>query len=139
MAAMFTGIVEGQGRVMSFRSVDNLRMWDGSTRAGYVLKIRDLTKETTILQGVYVGCSIAVNGVCLTVIRHGDDWLKAGVAPETIRRTNLKPETLNPGDNVNLERSMAADARISGHFVQGHVDGTGVIMVRIWVEKSTRN
>lgn len=127
---MFTGIIEGFGRVISYKQQDNLRQWDGSVGPGYVLKIRDESPHKTIVQDVSVGCSIAVNGVCLTVIRHGEDWFKVGVSPETMRRTGLKPATMELNELVNLERSMGATDRISGHFVQGHVDGTGRIMVR---------
>jgi riboflavin synthase len=70
-----------------------------------------------------VGESIAVSGCCLTVVHTGDgDWtFQAG--PETLAKTTLG--TLRVGDVVNLERSLTADARLGGHFVQGHVDGTG--------------
>lgn len=78
--------------------------------------------------GAREGDSIAVNGVCLTVTRHEGERLTFGLAPETLARTNLGD--LEPGAGVNLERSLPADGRIGGHFVQGHVDGTGVLAER---------
>ena len=72
-----------------------------------------------------LGCSIAVNGVCLTVTEFDRSTFAVGLAPETLRRSNLGD--LAPGDAVNLERALAADGRNSGHFVQGHVDDVGVI------------
>jgi len=79
----------------------------------------------TVLDGVRAGDSIAVEGVCLTVERFGGDRFTVGLMPETLRRTALG--ALRPGGRVNLERSLAADGRIGGHFVQGHVDGTGTV------------
>ncbi len=108
---MFTGIVEEMG------TVDGLREVDG----GWTLTVNaDVT-----LGGVKLGDSLAINGTCLTVTDITEVQFSVGVSPETLRRTNLGD--LNPGDNVNLERSLAADGRVGGHFVQGHVDGTGVI------------
>ena len=66
-----------------------------------------------------------MNGVCLTVTHHDGDTFTVGLAPETLRRTNLGD--LAAGDQVNLERALAAGARMGGHYVQGHVDGVGVI------------
>ncbi len=87
-----------------------------------------LTMELTIqcrkvLEGTQLGDSIAVNGVCLTVTQLGGDYFMADVMPETMNRTNLGK--LNVSDPVNLERAVAAGDRFGGHFVQGHVDGTG--------------
>jgi riboflavin synthase len=70
------------------------------------------------------GDSLAVNGVCLTVVENGEA-VSADISPETARVTSLGE--LTAGSVVNLERPLRADARIGGHFVQGHVDGTGVI------------
>ena len=69
------------------------------------------------------GSSIAVNGVCLTALNIGRDSFEADLAPETLRRTNLGD--LQTGAIVNLERPLLATGRLSGHVVQGHVDGTG--------------
>lgn len=73
-----------------------------------------------ILTDVHLGDSISVNGTCLTVTEFGKDEFKVGVAPETLRRTNLG--SLKEGSGVNLERAVRADTRMGGHFVQGHVD-----------------
>ena len=78
-----------------------------------------------VLEGTAIGDSIAVNGVCLTVIRMGEDHFTADVMPETLRRSNLG--LLKPGAKVNLERAMAANGRFGGHMVAGHIDGTGKI------------
>jgi riboflavin synthase len=72
------------------------------------------------------GDSIAVNGVCLTVTRFDTDTFNVTAVPETLRLTNLKH--LEIGDHVNLERSVTMSTRIGGHYVQGHVDGTGHIL-----------
>jgi len=81
------------------------------------------------------GASIAVNGVCLTVVGWTDDTAGAGateirfdVMGETLKRSVIG--TLAPHDRVNLERAVRADARLDGHVVQGHVDGTGVVLSR---------
>ena len=102
---MFTGIVEETGVVASF---------DGSR-----LEIRC----ATVLGDATPGSSIAVNGVCLTAVDVQPDRFRADVSPETLRCTNLGD--LTAGSIVNLERSLAASCRLSGHIVQGHVDGTG--------------
>jgi riboflavin synthase len=78
-----------------------------------------------VLEDLHVGDSIAVNGVCLTATRFDDESFRVDLSPETIRRTNLGD--LSPGDPVNLERALKPAARMGGHFVQGHVDGTGAI------------
>ena len=75
------------------------------------------------------GASIAVNGVCLTVVEHGGDWVSFDVMAETLQRSCLG--ALAPRDRVNLERAMAATDRLGGHIVQGHVDGTARILTRV--------
>ncbi|MEK7817210.1 MAG: riboflavin synthase, partial [Actinomycetota bacterium] len=76
-----------------------------------------------------IGDSIAVNGACLTVRELGDGFFEADVMPETLRRTNLG--NLKPGGVVNLERALSLSARLGGHLMLGHVDGTGrVVSVR---------
>jgi riboflavin synthase len=107
---MFTGLIESLGRVERIdRSAAGLRL---------VLSA-DLESE------LVTGESLAVNGVCLTVVRAATPGIHADVSPETERVTTLG--ALQPGSIVNLERSLRADARIGGHFVQGHVDATGRI------------
>jgi riboflavin synthase len=78
-----------------------------------------------VLSDLTLGASIAVNGVCLTAVDIRNDGFSADLAPETLARTNLGD--LRPGDTVNLERPLMLQSRLSGHIVQGHVDGTGVL------------
>lgn len=111
---MFTGIVEEIGSVRSLREQQGA--WSLAVAARLTL------------QGTRLGDSIAVNGVCLTVAAQDGGSFTFGLAPETLSRTNLGD--LKTGDGVNLERSMATDGRFGGHFVQGHVDGTGVLRAR---------
>jgi len=106
---MFTGIVEEAGVVQAVEEDD-----DG-------LRVR---LETTF-EDLSVGRSISVSGACLTVETFGDDWFEVFLATETLERTYLGG--LEPGDEVNLERALPADGRFDGHFVQGHVDGTGEV------------
>ena len=105
---MFTGIVEEIGRV---RAIGPGKLTISATNV-----IKDTKK----------GDSIAVNGACLTVTEISDDSFSVDVMPETMRRTNLG--SLRPGDVVNLERPLSVGGRIGGHFVQGHVDGSGKVL-----------
>ncbi len=108
---MFTGLVEEIGAV---RAVDHR----GDT---YAMTI----EGETVLENVALGDSIAVNGVCLTVTAFDATSFAVGLAPETRLRSNLGD--LKPGAPVNLERSVLPTTRLGGHFVQGHIDATGVI------------
>ena len=108
---MFTGIVEEMGTVRRLNQAPN--------RCELELT------ASKVLEGTAIGDSIAVNGVCLTVVRMGEDHFTADVMPETLRRSNLGQ--LKTGSKVNLERAMAADGRFGGHIVAGHIDGTGTI------------
>ncbi|MCC3373462.1 riboflavin synthase [Cohnella sp. REN36] len=81
-----------------------------------------------VLEDAKLGDSISVNGVCLTVVAVDGTSFAADVMPQTYRHTNLSE--LRPGDAVNLERAMQAGGRFGGHLVQGHVDGTAVIVSR---------
>jgi riboflavin synthase len=103
---MFTGIVEELGTVQS---------------AGPLLSIAC----ELILEDLTVGASVAVNGVCLTAVDIWPGGFSADLAPETLDRSNLGD--LKPGDRVNLERPLTLAARLSGHIMQGHVDGTGIL------------
>lgn len=105
---MFTGLIEAVGAVTEARR----------TPAGLVLRV-----ESPLAAELAAGDSIAVNGVCLTVVRPAADAFAADVSPETARVTTLGGATA--GDLVNLERPLRADGRVGGHFVLGHVDGTG--------------
>jgi len=111
---MFTGIVEEVGRVLETRFAQEHPQLHIGCHA--------------VLGGARPGDSIAVEGVCLTVERLTDAGFVTGLMPETLRRTALG--ALVPGGAVNLERSLAADGRIGGHFVQGHIDGTGTVVER---------
>jgi riboflavin synthase len=106
---VFTGIVEELGRVESL----------DQRPAGARLRVNC----RAVLSDVQEGSSIAVNGVCLTAVDIRSDSFAADLAPETLRRTNLGD--LRAGSLVNLERPLLATGRLSGHVVQGHVDGTG--------------
>ena len=106
---MFTGLVEAMGIVHQCQD-------DG---AGVRLRIA----EPTVAKDAPVGASIAVNGVCLTVVDSDASSLVFQAGPETLRCTNLGQ--LGVGDRVNLERSLRAGDQLGGHIVQGHVDGTG--------------
>lgn len=116
---MFTGIVEQIGTVKEYNTLDTSE----SGGNGVSLTITDVG---TILEDCNLGDSIAVNGVCLTVTEFDKSEFKLGVAPETLRRTNLGE--LKPGSQVNLERAVAGHVRFGGHFVQGHVDTTAKIV-----------
>ena len=108
---MFTGLIEEMGAVKDVR-----RQGDS-----YEMSI----SATEVLDGVKLGDSICVNGVCLTVTAFDANSFDVGLAPETRVRSNLGD--LKAGDPVNLERSLTPSSRMGGHFVQGHIDGTGVI------------
>lgn len=107
---MFTGLIESVGRIAECQPVP----------AGVRLRI-----ETALSGELTPGDSVAVNGTCLTVTSCDQREVSADVGPETLRVTSLG--RLGPGSLVNLERSLRADSRFGGHFVLGHVDGTGVI------------
>jgi riboflavin synthase len=107
---MFTGLIESVGELVDVKS----------TSDGLRLRIR-----TPLGRELAPGDSLAVNGVCLTVTVAEPQEVYADIGPETARITTLA--SLGRGQPVNLERPMRAEARVGGHFVQGHVDGTGVI------------
>ncbi|MBT2386119.1 riboflavin synthase [Streptomyces sp. ISL-11] len=112
---MFTGIVEELGEVVA---VDHLG--DSS-----LFRLRG----PLVTEGAKHGDSIAVNGVCLTVVETADGEFTADVMAESLKRSSLG--ALVPGSRVNLERPMALGGRLGGHIVQGHVDGTGTVVERI--------
>jgi riboflavin synthase len=113
--------VEEMGSVRKLEKVARLEQWDGTIGEGWELEL----EADVALGQASLGCSIAVNGVCLTVTEFDVTSFKVGLAPETLRRSNLGD--LSTGDPVNLERALPADGRNSGHFVQGHVDDVGTI------------
>ncbi len=109
---MFTGIIEEQGTVTAVApSGDGVRL---TVRAP--LAVSDASH----------GDSIAVSGVCLTVIDQGDDWFTADVMRQTLDMSAIGG--IGPGSRVNIERAMAAHGRLGGHIVQGHVDGVGTVV-----------
>jgi riboflavin synthase len=107
---MFTGIIETVGSLAEVKG----------TGGGYRVRI-----HTTLSSQLKAGDSLAVNGVCLTVILIEGEHVLADVGPETSRVTTFG--ALQRGQEVNLERPMRGDGRFDGHFVLGHVDGVGVI------------
>jgi riboflavin synthase len=124
---MFTGIVENLASVRRITA-------DGPGRL--------LSIESPWGSGeVAIGDSVAINGVCLTVVQRDDHSLSFQAGPETLDRTNLGE--LRPGDRVNLERALLPTTRLGGHFVQGHVDGVARVDERrheqdwVWLEFTT--
>lgn len=107
---MFTGLIETLGEVAEVKP----------TPAGFRLRL-----TTTLSPELTPGDSVAVNGVCLTVVSADADGVHLDVSPETIRVSALG--SLKRGASVNLERPIRSDSRIGGHFVQGHIDATGSI------------
>ena len=112
---MFTGIIEEMGAVKAV----------GRTLQGSGVTI--LAK--TVLDSLKAGDSVAVNGVCLTVVGCDGMEMRADISPETLKVTTLG--TLKAGDPVNLERAMRLGDRLGGHLVTGHVDGVGTIRSRV--------
>lgn len=104
---MFTGIIEETGKALR---VEHGGVW---------------IQAKKVLEGTKTGDSIAVNGVCLTVVTIKSTEFMADVMPETLKRSSLGQ--LKAGSRVNLERAMAADGRFGGHIVSGHIDGTGTV------------
>ena len=101
----------------------NLVENDASSGGGTTLTISECSE---ILGDAHLGDSISVNGTCLTITEFDGQTFKVGVAPETLRRTNLG--ALAQGQHVNLERAVSASTRMGGHFVQGHVDTVANIL-----------
>jgi riboflavin synthase len=105
---MFTGIVEERGQYVG--------------REGSRFRF----EASVVLEDTQPGGSMAVNGVCLTVVSMGEGWWEADVVDETLGRSTLG--SLEPGDAVNLERPIRLADRLGGHLVQGHVDGVGEVL-----------
>ncbi|XP_020583726.1 riboflavin synthase [Phalaenopsis equestris] len=128
--SLFTGIVEEIGHIQHLGP---------NHEGGLELKIA----AKTVMGGVQLGDSISVNGTCLTVTAFDPaaSHFSVGLSPETLRKTSLGE--LGPGSPVNLERALQPVSRMGGHFVQGHVDGTGEIVKfesegdSIWVKVKT--
>ena len=113
---MFTGIVAGRGTVLALNQTPE------SGSAVLVLEAGPL------LEGLELGGSLAINGVCLSATRLEGDTIEVDVMGETLTRTTIG--SLRHGDHVNLERCVPAGGRLDGHVVQGHVDGTGTLLER---------
>src|SRR5438445_12614844 len=111
---MFTGLIEALGTIREIRP-------EG---AG----CRLVVAESSLAPELHVRDSVAVNGVCLTVVEVGAQFFAFQVGPESLQRTNLGD--LSVGDRVNLERPLRMNDRLGGHIVQGHVDGVGRIAER---------
>jgi riboflavin synthase len=109
---MFSGIVEETG------VIEHLVERPGGT----TLRVR----AEIVLEGIKVGDSIAINGACLTVVGFDAGSFDVELAPETLRKTCLR--TLQTNDSVNLERSLAVNGRLGGHFVQGHIDSPAEVI-----------
>ncbi len=115
---MFAGIIESTGRVLGL---------EGPRAPGPATASRRLLIDGEgLLDDVNSGASVAINGVCLTLVGREAGAAAFDVIEETLRRSNLGE--LRPGDRVNLERSLQAGARLDGHFVQGHVDAVGRVV-----------
>lgn len=108
---MFTGLVEEKGKL-----IDKIATGDG---------FKFVIEANLIMQDLQIGSSIAVNGCCLTVVKIEGNTFAVDTIEETLIKTNLG--VLKQGMNVNLERPLAAEARLGGHFVLGHVDTTGKV------------
>ena len=112
---MFTGIVEELGEVVAVEAADDAA--------------RLTVRGPLVTSDAVHGASIAVNGVCLTVVEVAEETFTADVMRETLVRSDLGQ--LVPGSRVNLERPVTVADRLGGHLVQGHVDGTGVVLERV--------
>lgn len=121
---MFTGLVETIGTILEYNELDS------SSAGGNGVSIV-IGECLEILGDVHLGDSICTNGVCLTVTEFDEakTQFKVGVAPETLRRSDLGD--LEKGSKVNLERAVTSDVRMGGHVVQGHVDTVATITKRV--------
>jgi riboflavin synthase len=108
---MFTGLIEEKGFIKG-----KIKTGDG---------IRFVLSAKRIMDDLKIGDSVAVNGVCLTVVKRENDTFSVDTIEETLKKTNLGSTKLK--DPVNLERPLKANARLGGHFVLGHVDTTGTV------------
>ncbi len=109
---MFTGIIEGIGKILSIKP----------EKGGVLLEV----SSPFSLKDTKLGDSIAVDGACLTVIEKKEFSFKANISPETLNKTTFKYKKI--GDSVNLERALRLGDRLGGHLVSGHVDGIGKIL-----------
>ncbi len=119
---MFTGIIEEVGSIA------------GIAKGQRSIQLTIMADK--VLAGSHIGDSIAVNGVCLTVVSFGKGRFTADVMPESMIKTNMG--LLKIGDRVNLERALTLSSRLGGHIVSGHIDGTGKIIDMVKDDNATR-
>jgi len=124
---MFTGIVEGLARV---RSISKIKAKNKAADTKMSIYLGRLQK------GLKIGDSISVNGACLTITKLHKGCADFEIVDETMKRTSMR--SLQPGEKVNIERSLRLNGRLEGHIVLGHVDGTGVIQGIITYQTQTR-
>ena len=120
---MFTGIIQTIGKISKIETNDS--------NSRIVFEV-----EKFILDDIRIGDSISVNGVCLSVIKKTEDTFSVDVSNETMRLTTFS--VLKVNNNVNLEKAMILSDRINGHFVSGHIDGTGIIKEKKFFGKVLR-
>ena len=126
---MFTGIIES---LCEIKSIDEIKK--GNSK--YPAEIKISIDIGNLCKGLKIGQSIAVNGVCLTITKLNNTIAEFLVIGETVKKTCL--DSIKKGDMVNIERSMRASDRFDGHFVQGHVDRTGIIYDKIVFPTETK-
>ncbi len=108
---MFTGIIKKKGKISKIEKIDD--------------KIYFTIQSNNFLNGVKIGDSISCDGVCLTVIKKTKDSFRVELMPETLKMTKFRNSKI--GGLVNLEPALRIGGRLDGHFVMGHIDGTGVV------------
>lgn len=126
---MFTGIIES---LCEIKSIDKIKKDDSK----YPAEIKFSIDIGNLSKGLKIGQSIAVNGVCLTITKLNINIAEFSVIGETVKKTCL--DSIKKGERVNIERSMRASGRFDGHFVQGHVDCTGIIYDKIVFPTETK-
>src|SRR5688500_19529559 len=126
---LFTGIIES---LCEIKSIDEIKK--GNSK--YPAEIKFSIDIGNLSKGLKIGQSIAVNGVCLTITKLNNNIAEFSVIGETVRKTCL--DSIKKGEKVNIERSMRVSVRFDGHFVQGHVDCTGIIYDKIVFPTETK-
>ncbi|HJU58738.1 MAG TPA: riboflavin synthase [Nitrososphaeraceae archaeon] len=126
---MFTGIIESLCKIKSVKEIKKVK-------SKYPAEIKFSIDLEKLSKDLKIGQSVAVNGVCLTIIKLNGSIAEFSVIGETVRKTSLG--IIKKGDRVNIERSMKASGRFDGHFVQGHVDCIGIIHEKIIYPTETK-
>jgi riboflavin synthase len=126
---MFTGIIESLCKIKSVKEIKKVK-------SKYPAEIKFSIDLEKLSMDLKTGQSVAVNGVCLTIIKLNGSIAEFSVIGETVRKTSLG--IIKKGDRVNIERSMKASGRFDGHFVQGHVDCIGIIHEKIIYPTETK-